>query len=86
LPELRAKGAVGSMNLRYFNSAGRLVPSKINDRVIGLNLEEMRKIPRVVGVAGGPSKLKAIRAALKAKLIDVIVTDHVTATELLAKS
>jgi DNA-binding transcriptional regulator LsrR (DeoR family) len=46
----------------------------------------MRKIPRVVGVAGGPSKLKAIRVALKAKLIDVIVTDHVTATELLAKS
>jgi Putative sugar-binding domain len=39
----------------------------------------------IVAVAGGPSKLKAIRAALQAKLIDVIVTDHVTATELLNK-
>jgi DNA-binding transcriptional regulator LsrR (DeoR family) len=86
LPDLLAKGAVGSINLRYFNSAGRLVSSKINDRVIGLNLDEIRKIPRVVGVAGGPSKVKAIRAALKAKFIDVIVTDHVTATELLDKS
>jgi DNA-binding transcriptional regulator LsrR (DeoR family) len=85
LPDLLAKGAVGSINLRYFNSAGRLISSAINDRVIGLSLDEMRKIPRVVAVAGGPSKLKAIRAALQAKLIDVIVTDHVTATELLNK-
>jgi DNA-binding transcriptional regulator LsrR (DeoR family) len=45
----------------------------------------MRKIPRVVAVAGGPSKLKAICAALQAKLIDVIVTDYVTVTELINK-
>ncbi len=83
LPHLLGKGAVGSINLRYFNSAGRVVSSAINDRVIGLTFDEMRKIPRVVAVAGGPSKLKAIRAALQAKLIDVIVTDHVTAKELL---
>ena len=85
LPDLLAKGAVGSINLRYFNAAGRVLSSKTNDRVIGLSLDELRKIPRVVGVAGGPSKLKAIRAAFKAKLIDVLVTDHVTATELVEK-
>ena len=82
LSDLLARGSVGSINLRYFNAMGRLVSSKTNDRVIGLNLEEMRKIRRVVGVAGGRSKWKAIRAALKARLIDVLVTDHVTAEEL----
>jgi len=45
----------------------------------------MRKITRVIGVAGGPAKLKAIHAALKSQLIDVLVTDHVTAIELLEK-
>jgi DNA-binding transcriptional regulator LsrR (DeoR family) len=85
LPDLLAKGAVGSINLRYFNAAGSLVPSEINERVIGLTLDEMRKIPRVVGVAGGPSKVKAILAALQARLINVLVTDHITASELLEK-
>src|ERR1700722_981001 len=31
LPHLLGKGAVGSMNLRYFNAAGRVVSSAIND-------------------------------------------------------
>jgi DNA-binding transcriptional regulator LsrR (DeoR family) len=84
-PDLLKKGAVGSINLRYFNASGRVVASEMNDRVIGLNLDELRKIPRVVGVAGGPSKLKAVHAALQAKLIDVMVTDHVTASGLLEK-
>jgi DNA-binding transcriptional regulator LsrR (DeoR family) len=83
LPELLARGAVGSINLRYFNGDGCLVPSEINDRVIGLTLDEMKNIARVVGIAGGPAKLRAIHAALKARLINVLVTDHVTATELL---
>jgi DNA-binding transcriptional regulator LsrR (DeoR family) len=85
LPDLLARGAVGSINLRYFNAAGCLVPSEMDDRVIGLTLDEMRKITRVIGVAGGPAKLKAIHAALKSQLIDVLVTDHVTAIELLEK-
>jgi len=86
LPNLLAKGAVGSINLRYFGADGCLAASEINDRVIGLTLEEMRKIPRVVGIAGGPGKVKAIDAALRARLIDVLVTDHITAIQLLGKS
>lgn len=85
LPDLRKRGAVGSINLRYFDAAGALVPSGLDDRVIGLGMAEMAKISRVVGVAGGPSKLKAIHAALKAGFLDVLVTDHVTAAGLLGK-
>lgn len=86
LPDLVARGAVGSINLRYFDKAGVQVPSELNDRVIGLSLDEVKKIPRVVGVAGGPSKLRAIHAALKARLLHVLVTDHVTAGELMKKA
>jgi DNA-binding transcriptional regulator LsrR (DeoR family) len=83
LPDLFERGAVGSINLRYFDSEGKLVQSEINDRVIVLTLEDMRYISQVVAVAGGPSKLKAIHSALKASLVNVLVTDHVTATKLL---
>lgn len=85
LPDLLKKGAVGSMNLRYFDKSGRLVPSEIDERVIGLRLDELKKIPRVVGVAGGSSKLDPIYAALQAKLVSVLVTDHITAKALLKK-
>ena len=83
LPDLLSKGAVGSINLRYFKASGELVQSELNDRVIGLTLDEIRKIPRVVGIAGGPTKLRAIRAALGAGLVNVLVTDQVTAADLL---
>jgi deoxyribonucleoside regulator len=86
LPDLLAKGAIGSINLQYFGTNGCLVPCDFNNSVIGLTLDEMRKIPRVVGIAGGPAKVKAIDAALRAQLIDVLVTDHVTAIALLGKS
>ena len=40
-------------------------------------------MPKVVGVSGGPDKVPAIRAALRGGLINVLVTDSVTAGKLL---
>lgn len=84
LPALIRKGAVGSINLRYFNEDGRVIKSKIDDRIIGLSLNEIKKIQRVVAVAGGAGKLRAIRAALRTQLVNVLITDHLTAKALLA--
>jgi len=83
LAVLKRLGAVGDINLRYFNDKGKKVPSDLDDRVIGLTLEEIAKIDHVVGVAGGTEKFAAIRAALIGKLVDVLVTDHMTAQKLL---
>ena len=77
------QGAVGDINLRYFDSNGRLIESMLNDRVIGLTLDDIRQIETVVGVAGGEAKLDAIRGALDGSLVDVLVTDHVTGQRLL---
>jgi DNA-binding transcriptional regulator LsrR (DeoR family) len=57
--------------------------SDLDNRVIGLTLDEIKKIDHVVGVAGGAEKFKAIRAALKGKLANVLITDHMTAQRLL---
>jgi DNA-binding transcriptional regulator LsrR (DeoR family) len=85
-PELAAlekQGAVGDINLRYFDNQGQRVASDLDDRVIGLTLDEIRQIDRVVGIAGGSAKFEAIRAALKGKLVDILVTDHMLAQRLL---
>ncbi len=85
-PELAAlekEGAVGDINLRYFDRLGQQVASDLDERVIGLTLAEIRQIERVVGVAGGAAKVEAIRGALEGKLVDVLVTDHLLAQRLL---
>ncbi|MFN2160305.1 MAG: sugar-binding transcriptional regulator [Anaerolineales bacterium] len=85
-PELAAladRGAVGDINLRYFDSLGQPVKSDLDDRVVGLTLKDIRGIKYVVGIAGGSAKFKAIKAALEGKLVDVLVTDHITAQSLL---
>jgi DNA-binding transcriptional regulator LsrR (DeoR family) len=83
LAALKDQGAVGDINLRYFDDRGQRVSSDLDNRVIGLTLDEIKKIDHVVGVAGGAEKFKAIRAALKGKLANVLITDHMTAQRLL---
>ena len=87
----RRAGAVGDIALRFIDADGRPVRLPLNEpfaepfgeRIIGLTLDEIRAIPRTIGVAGGEAKYAVVRAALRAHLIDVLVTDHVTAQRLL---
>ncbi len=85
LAELQQRGAVGDINLRYFDADGQLVASDLDRRVIGLTLDDIRRINTVVGVAGGAAKLKAIQGALEGRLVNVLVTDHLTGERLLAQ-
>lgn len=81
--ELQSCGAVGDIALRFFDASGRPIQHEICDRMIGLDLDQIRKIPRVIGAAGGEAKVEVIRAALRGKLINVLVTDERTALSLL---
>lgn len=85
LGELEQLGAVGDVCLRFFDARGCAVASRFDERVIGLSLDELRNVPRSVGVAGTPEKLNAIRGALEGRLINVLVTDHFTAERLVAE-
>jgi DNA-binding transcriptional regulator LsrR (DeoR family) len=82
---LKAAGAVGDISLRYIDAYGTPVDLEINERIIGLTLEQIKNIPRVIGVAGGEAKYKVIHAALRGKILDVLVTDDATARALLAE-
>jgi DNA-binding transcriptional regulator LsrR (DeoR family) len=83
LAELKAMGAVGDIALRFFDAEGQAIDHPINDRIIGLDLAQIRHIPRVVGVAGGDGKYEVIRGAVRGNLVDVLITDEITATRLL---
>jgi DNA-binding transcriptional regulator LsrR (DeoR family) len=80
---LHAAGAVGDVCLRFFDSAGTLVPSDLDDRVVGIDADTLRRIPRRIGIAGGESKHKAIHAAVRGGWVNVLITDTGTAAALL---
>jgi DNA-binding transcriptional regulator LsrR (DeoR family) len=79
---LRALGAIGDVCMRFFDGNGRHISSDLDDRVLGISSEMLRKVPRRVGVAGGERKWTAIRAALTGGWVNVLITDQATAAEL----
>lgn len=83
LEELRRCGAVGDVCCQYFDVNGLPVQAQINGRVIGIELKALRRIPRVVGIASGTRKAKAILGALRGRHISVIITDDVTASRVI---
>lgn len=85
LKMVKEAGGVGDLALRYIDTYGASLDLEINDRIIGLTLEQIKAIPRVIGVAGGEAKYELIRAALRGKILDVLVTDHATAKALLVE-
>jgi DNA-binding transcriptional regulator LsrR (DeoR family) len=82
--ELIAGGATGDIALRFFDATGAPVHTSLDARTLGITLEQLGKAKRVVAVAGGADKMEAIYAALKTEIVDVLITDQVTAQALLA--
>ncbi|MBI3763438.1 MAG: sugar-binding transcriptional regulator [Chloroflexi bacterium] len=80
---LAALGAVGDIALRFFDAGGQPIVSEFNERVLGIALEQLKRVKRVVGLSGGPEKRHVVRAALKGGLISVLITDYRTACSVL---
>jgi DNA-binding transcriptional regulator LsrR (DeoR family) len=81
---LQEAGAVGEISYRFYDKDGRPVITPLNERVIGISLEALKKTDRVIALAGGASKTDAIAGALKLGVIDILVTDKFTAARLTA--
>jgi len=78
--------AVGDVCSRFFNRAGAPVAFAGSERLIAVDLETLRSIPRVIAVAAGPNKVAPIIAAARAKLFSQLVTDPRTAEDILARA
>jgi DNA-binding transcriptional regulator LsrR (DeoR family) len=84
--ELRAGRAVGDIALRFFDAEGRPVRTALDERILGITPEQIRKGRRVVAVAGGAHKVEAIVAALRGNLVHVLITDRMTAEALVERA
>lgn len=83
LNQLKAVDAMGDICLNFFDKNGKLVRSPLKERVIGMPIEKLKNVNRSVGVAGGQNKVPAIKAAMRGKYINILITDKFTAERLL---
>ena len=54
----------------------------LKGRVIGIDLESLRRVPRSVAICGGKKKFTAILGALRGKWVNTLITDQYTAQRL----
>ncbi|MDT7582103.1 MAG: hypothetical protein QOK35_3367, partial [Pseudonocardiales bacterium] len=73
--ELVAKNPVGDTCCRFFDAEGRTVSSVIDGRVLAVELDDLRRIPTVVGVACGTEKAAGVLAALRGGILRGLLTD-----------
>ena len=83
LTVLKMQGAVGDVLNHFMDKDGNLIKTEIEDRVISTDLDKLRQLKNVVGVAGGKDKVTAIKAVLNGGYLNVLITDSDTAAELL---
>jgi len=77
---LKGLEVIGDINFVFLDREGNFVPNEISDRQAMLfPTEQMKTTNYVVGVAIGERKVEIIRAVLKGKLINILMTDEETA-------
>ena len=81
--ELHEAGAVGDICVHWIDSMGRIVDHPLNARAVALHPSKLKAIPCVMLASGGRNKIGVIHGVLHAGLVDVLVTDEVTAKGIL---
>jgi DNA-binding transcriptional regulator LsrR (DeoR family) len=82
LAELTRLGGVGDICLHFVDRDGRPIRSALDERVIGITMDELSRAGRVVAVAGGARKVEALQGVLRSGLVTVLITDRFTAAAL----
>lgn len=81
---LKRSGAVGEICGRFFNVRGEECATGWRDRVVGISLDRLRKIPQVIAVVSGSDRSAAILAGIRGGVIKSLVIDDQGASTLLA--
>ncbi len=83
LAALHAADLAGDICARFYDHQGRPYLGAANDRILGITLEELRKIPTVMGVATGREKAPGLLGALRGGFLDVLCCDITAARAVL---
>jgi DNA-binding transcriptional regulator LsrR (DeoR family) len=82
--QLEAAEAVGEILVAPFDIDGRFVCDALRERVIALDARRLGRVPVAIGVASGEGKVRPILGALRAGVVQTLVTDVATAEGVVA--
>lgn len=82
--KLVEQGAVGDMCLQFYDKDGNTDRfGFFNDRVAAMRLEDIRRIPSKIGIAGRERKAEAVVGAIRGGYINILITDTECARKLI---
>jgi DNA-binding transcriptional regulator LsrR (DeoR family) len=79
---VQSAGAVGEILGHFFTIEGHALPNGLSDRALAPEPERLRG-RRIVAIAGGTTKVPAIRSILASRLLHGLITDENTAHRLI---
>ena len=85
LARLKERKVVGDIYGHFFNINGQCCDPELEERIIGMSIDQLKEVRYSIGVAGGTHKSLAILGALRGKLINILVTNYATASDILEK-
>jgi DNA-binding transcriptional regulator LsrR (DeoR family) len=81
--ELSTEGVVGDLCAHMFDAQGRFVEHEVSRRTLSIPIDDLRRVPYVVAVAGGAHKAASLLGAVRTGIPRVLVTDQLAAERLL---
>jgi deoxyribonucleoside regulator len=81
---LHEAGAVGDVLGRFLDADGRIALPDLNDRTVGLPLDELGVKDHAVAMAAGEARGPIALAAIRAGCVNTLITDEATAHWLVA--
>ncbi len=85
IDDVKRDGGAGELLGHFFDDAGRAVETALSKRILALSRDQL-KDRRIVAVAGGEVKIRAIKAVLESRFLNGLITDERTARALVEKS
>jgi len=81
---LRNLGIVGILNFEFLDRDGNLIMNKLTDRILRLYpLDAIKNTKNAIMISFGPQKVDIMRAILKGRWVNMLLTDELTARQIL---
>ncbi|SDY11455.1 DNA-binding transcriptional regulator LsrR, DeoR family [Evansella caseinilytica] len=82
IKELNTLNAIGDICSRFYDIDGNIIHSEITDRTIAIELTKLQQLDYSIAVAESIDKVPSIVGALRGRFVNVLITDDITANEL----
>ena len=80
---LQRQGAAAEVCTTLWDDEGRALSGDFAERTIAIRPDQLRRVPEVIAVGGGRSKLPALRGFMASGVVTSLVTDTATARALI---